>query len=250
MSEWIRVSKRQRCPVCNRTDWCLLAADGTAAICPRVESDRLIGEAGWLHRLNDSEHRARGPRRLVLNHRRLALPANLAAMARRYQAVGEELGKLTEIADRIGLSAQSLGQFGVEWSFRENCSTWPMCNAKGQVVGVNRRFRNGEKKVMPGHRAGLYMPAGLPEDMSRLGLPLLICEGGSDAVAGLDLGYWTVGRFSCTHGAKLLVNLIIHRRPGKPFPRDADVLRIRPELPDRRKPRDGDLLEQRLLGGR
>lgn len=183
-------------------------------ICPRVESDKRIGEAGWLHRLNDSERQACQPRRLVLNHRRLAPPADVVGLARRCQSEGEELGKLAEIADRLGLSAQSLARFGVGWAFRESCSTWPMCNARGQVVGINRRFANGEKKVMSGHRAGLYMPADLPEDMSRFGMPLLVCEGGSDAVAGLDMGYWTIGRFSCTHGAKLLVNIISHRRPG------------------------------------
>ena len=28
------------------------------------------------------------------------------------------------------------------------------------------------------------------------------------------MGFWAVGRFSCTHGAKLLLNLVRHRRPG------------------------------------
>ena len=213
MSEWIRVSKRRRCPICDRADWCLISEDGNAVICPRVESDRVVGDAGWLHRLNDSEPWARQPRRLVLNHRRMAPPADLAALARRFLDAADRLGKTTETADHLGLTRESIMQYGVGWSFREDCSTWPMCNAKGQIVGINRRFRNGKKKVMPGHKAGIFMPARLPMDMSRLSLPLLICEGGSDAVAGLDLGFWSVGRFSCTHGSKLLVNLVMHRRP-------------------------------------
>ena len=53
---WRRVSKRELCPICGHPDCCLPAHDGSAAICPRAESDRRNGEAGWLHWLN-----ARGP---------------------------------------------------------------------------------------------------------------------------------------------------------------------------------------------
>ena len=223
MVEWIRVSKRHRCPICDHADWCLISADGTAAICPRFESDRLVGDAGWLHHLDGADDRPRPQRRIALRHRRMPPPADLAALARRFQAAAEKLGKLAEIADDLGLKMRSLARYGVGWSFRESCSTWPMCDARGRLIGINRRFKNGRKKVMPGHRAGLYMPADLPEDMSRLGRTLLVCEGASDAVAGLDLGFWTVGRFSCTHGSKLLVNLVRHRRPSLVvIVRDAD----------------------------
>ena len=181
-------------------------------ICPRVESGQLIGDAGWLHRLGDSGRRPYQPRQMVSKHRRMLPTADLAALARRFQAAGDKLGKLAEVAASLGLKAASLARLGVGWSFRESCSTWPMCDAKGRVVGINRRFSDGKKKVMPGHRAGLYLPADLPEDMSAL--TLLVCEGGSDAVAALDVGCWCVGRFSCTHGARLLVNLVRHRRPG------------------------------------
>ena len=51
VSAWQRVTKSCRCPVCGRPDWCLIAADGTAAICARVQSGKRCGEAGWLHRL-------------------------------------------------------------------------------------------------------------------------------------------------------------------------------------------------------
>ena len=214
MTRWIRVSKRRRCPICDHADWCLVAADGTAVICPRVESDKPVGDAGWLHRLGTLAGQSNQPRRVPLKSRRKLSSGDMAAMARSCQAAAEKIGKLEQVAKDLGLDMVSLARFGVGWSFRENCSTWPMCDAKGRIVGINRRFSDGKKKVIPGHKAGLYMPADLPEDMSRLGLSLLICEGGSDAVVGLDLGFWTVGRFSCTHGGKLLVNLVQQRRPG------------------------------------
>ena len=50
--KWLRVNRRTPCPVCSKTDWCLLSTDGSAAICARVQSDTRAGEAGWLHQLN------------------------------------------------------------------------------------------------------------------------------------------------------------------------------------------------------
>src|SRR5207248_11062007 len=47
----IPVSRERPCPVCGKPDWCLVAEDGTAAICQRVGSGKRCGEAGWLHRL-------------------------------------------------------------------------------------------------------------------------------------------------------------------------------------------------------
>ena len=49
------VSASNPCPVCRKPDYCLVALDGTAAICPRVEagSVKRCGDAGWLHRLTD-----------------------------------------------------------------------------------------------------------------------------------------------------------------------------------------------------
>jgi len=64
---------------------------------------------------------------------------------------------------------------------------------------------------MPGHHAGLYLPADLPDDLSQQ--TLLVVEGGSDAVAALDLGFWPAARFSCTHGGQMLTSLARQRRP-------------------------------------
>lgn len=53
-SKWIRVNKRNRCPVCDKPDWCLKSEDSKTAICARIESDKLAGNkgAGWHHTLD------------------------------------------------------------------------------------------------------------------------------------------------------------------------------------------------------
>ena len=44
------------CPVCGKPDWCLVAEDGSAAICARIEegSVKRCGDAGWLHILREN----------------------------------------------------------------------------------------------------------------------------------------------------------------------------------------------------
>lgn len=56
-SGWLRVSRNTLCPVCSHPDWCLIAKDGKAAICARVESDKPAGNkgAGWLHILDNTK---------------------------------------------------------------------------------------------------------------------------------------------------------------------------------------------------
>ena len=208
--EWVRVSRERPCPVYGHTDWCLLAADGTAVICPRVSQGAVkrCGEAGYLHRLADRPASWQPP------PRRVPVPPSsrdVSALALECAAVAERDGHLGFLSEALGLSGESLQRFRVGWWTREGCSTWPMSDASGRIIGINRRFSDGTKRIMPGHKAGLY----LPDDLTVTpGEPILVCEGATDAVVGRDLGLQAVGRFSCTHGARLLVELLKAGRPG------------------------------------
>jgi hypothetical protein len=208
--DWVRVSKERHCPICDHADWCLVSADGRVAICARVSdgSVKRCGEAGYLHRLANSPERwCPQPRRLHVAPQ----PADVSALAAECHAAADRGGHLDALAEQLGLSVESLRRFRVGWSERELCSTWPMSDATGRIIGINRRFWDGAKRIVPGHKAGLYVP----DDLSVApGEPLLICEGGSDAAVGRDMGLQCVGRFSCTHGATLLVELAKARRPG------------------------------------
>ena len=52
-TSWNRVRRDRRCPICGKPDWCLIAADRSAVICARIESDKPAGQAGWVHRLEN-----------------------------------------------------------------------------------------------------------------------------------------------------------------------------------------------------
>jgi len=55
-SKWLRVTRNNPCPVCSKPDWCLVAQNGKAVICARIESDKPAGTkgAGWLHHLDST----------------------------------------------------------------------------------------------------------------------------------------------------------------------------------------------------
>jgi hypothetical protein len=210
MSKWLRVTSQNPCPVCNKPDWCLIFDDSSAAICQRIESVKCVGEAGWLHVLRNEPHRQR-PSRISVKPN--VNPKNLIQLARHYQARAEMLGRVETLSDDLGLTPGSLRRLGIGWDCMKSCWTLPLSDANGRIIGLNRRFADGGKRIYPGHKAGLYLPMDLPDNMQDI--TLLVCEGGSDTAAALDLGFWPVGRFSCTHGGSLLRKLIKLRKPAR-----------------------------------
>jgi hypothetical protein len=206
---WNRVSRSSPCPICGKPDWCLVADDGTAAICPRTESPKRIGDAGWLHRLTDEPGRGRISRRLVIQPDLLI--ADLSTLAVRFQTA-LTADRLVQFAASLGLSVESLTALQVGWSTAHLAWTFPMTDpATGRIVGIRLRAPNGAKFAVKGGKEGLFIPAIDPVQDA----PLLITEGPTDAAALLDLGFPNVvGRPCCTGGMKHLVALI-RLRPTK-----------------------------------
>ncbi len=208
--QWRRVCKKYPCALCGHPDWCLVAADGTAAICPRTPSDRRAGEAGFLHVLVDHETRWKPKQRLVIAIDNERIDHSKAAQ--RFQSCAERRIRIEELADQLGVSRRSLDRLSVGWSAGHHAWTFPLFDhTANTVLGINRRFRNGDKRVIAGHKIGLYLPRDLPSDLSEE--TLLVCEGGSDTAAGLDLGFWAVGRFSCNTCLSHLRQLVVQRKP-------------------------------------
>ncbi|MDA1055006.1 MAG: toprim domain-containing protein [Planctomycetota bacterium] len=210
---WRRVRKCERCPICERGDWCLVTGpegNPTAAICARIESDKRSGDAGWLHRLQDDESWQRPRRRTV----RIAAPGvattpDLASLAERCsQAIRPDV--LDRLAEGLGLSIESLRRLRVGWSGEHRAYTFPMSDASGGVLGIRLRLPNGRKLSVCGGKEGLFIPS----DLSNAG-PLLICEGPTDTAAILDLGFNAVGRPSCSGGTRLLVDLVQRRQAAE-----------------------------------
>ncbi|MEM8738956.1 MAG: AAA family ATPase [Planctomycetota bacterium] len=110
---------------------------------------------------------------------------------------------LDQLADELGVSADSLTRLGVEW--RRDAWHYPERSSTAEVVGRNRRFPNGDKRACKGGKRGLcYAPGDTYPLTSYAGAnaadPVLVVEGATDTAAALDLGFDAVGRSTATPG--------------------------------------------------
>ena len=188
-----RVSRKSPCPICGKPDWCLVAPDGSAAICQRVQegSVKQCGDAGWLHILIEQNAKFQRPNKYSC---RISIDfgkeKDFSGLARLYkQQLTKE--KLQQLSKQLKISAESLTKLNIGWDGK--AYTFPMSEAKGKIIGIRRRFPNGRKVSLTGSKTGLFIPADLPSE----GL-LLICEGTTDTAAALDLGFNAVGRPNCS----------------------------------------------------
>lgn len=209
---FLRVSRLRLCPVCHRPDWCMVSKDDPEnpplCICSRTESRIRYGDAGWLHVL-DAKRDRRPPRHEVRIDCRKA--EDHGAEARRYFEAGA--AHLPRLSNELGVTVEALRRLRVGWNNEERCWTFLLFNAAGVCIGINRRFADGSKRVVAGHRIGLYLPHDLPLNLA--GQTLLIVEGGTDTAAGLDFGFQTIGRFSCESCGEDLRRLVQQRQPRR-----------------------------------
>lgn len=194
-----RVSKRQRCPICGRPDWCMVRYDddkALAAICPRTESKHRCGDAGYLHVLEAGSHQKRsGGKQIHLvpmrDYRTLAQRLAEATPLAEYERLSTSLGVTVASlqALRFGyVAGEQLRKFGIR--FCGHAWAIPMHDYRGRVPGLRLRLPNGRKVAAKGSRNGLFIPC-QPGHSSG---PLFIAEGESDTAALLSMGVRAIGR--------------------------------------------------------
>jgi hypothetical protein len=204
-----RVSRGRPCPICGHDDWCLVALDGSVAICPRTKegSQKKCGEAGYLHILNDrhnghDRHRsgARWRHRVTIGHDQGGPAQDFDQMSTRCQSQLTD-DRRQALACSLGLSGRSLQRLRVGWDGR--AYTFPMSDDCGRIIGIRRRFPSGSKVSVKGARNGLFIPT----DLGEAGL-LLVCEGPTDTAAALDLGFAAIGRPNCNSLVEMTVRAV------------------------------------------
>jgi hypothetical protein len=52
-SNWVRVTRRNPCPVCAHPDWCSVSASGWIVCCMRIASDRPAKNGGWIYQVGN-----------------------------------------------------------------------------------------------------------------------------------------------------------------------------------------------------
>lgn len=191
-----RVSKNKPCPVCGKIDWCLVASDNGAAICPRIQdgSVKRCGDAGWLHILRVDGCQGFRKRRLGVCF--FAGCSDTSKTFDYWESVTRDnqrqLSKshLAQMCSIGGVSEASFKRLRLGWDGGAYC--FPMFNEHGRAIGIRRRFANGFKCSVSQSHSGLFIPANLSDDGT-----ILVCEGPTDTAAALDLGYDSIGRANC-----------------------------------------------------
>lgn len=223
-TEWLRVKRDRPCPICGRKDWCLVAADGSAAICARTESQKRAGKAGWLHRL-EGAHRLpprTAPRRTAPGEE--ASAPDFVALMRRWDERTPVRSK-EEYAAALGVAPWTIRDLGAAKAPEHNAWAWPMRDADGEIIGIRLRNAQGEKWAVTGSHNGLFIPRGVPSDQ---GDTILICEGPTTCAALRSLNYDVIGRASCSTCVDLCAELVRRERLHVVIVGDEDDEKKRP----------------------
>ena len=210
-NSFTRVNRRQCCPVCEKPDWCLIALDGTAAICSRIQSATPVGEkgAGWLHRLDVGQ---------TSNLQAVVKPQDKTPTTKadvEWSKLQHEFRRtlkplyLSQLARQLGVSATSLQSIGIGWHSKLGVFTFPMFDAWGNVIGLRTRNRYGRKRALPGSSNGLFMRIGLLDDEAEKSDCVLIAEGPTDTAALIDAGTRVVvGLPGCRSGWEFVIPVL------------------------------------------
>ncbi len=239
---WRRVTRGQRCPICEHADWCLIAPGGDAVICMRVPSARPVdckgAGTGYLHRLTDQLPVKPPPRREP------PPPPDMRVLAEHYADMANG-GAAANLARLIGVSDHSLRRLDVGWVPFKRAWSFPMRDAEGRIVGIRLRGENGDKWAVRGSKQGLFLPDGMVGDLCE---QVCICEGPTDTAAALDLGAYAIGRPSCQGREEWIVTLCQGR--DVVIVADYDQPKVAPDGRELRPGQDGALKLARMLRGR
>lgn len=195
------MSKSNRCPVCGKPDWCLVATDGTAAICPRVPSEKRVGDAGWLHKFEDLWQKVEPPPTARLEIPDTAPPGWAEACRECHECIEDYQWDF--LCSQTRCSVASLKRLRAGFSRKRGAYTFPMRNGRKQICGVRLRYPNGTKSSAKGSRNGLFM-----DPVQDIEGRVYLTEGPTDTASLLDIGCTAVGRPSCNAGSKMLLELL------------------------------------------
>ena len=210
---WLRVSPRRLCAICQKGDWCSYTEDGSEACCMRVadgayrNADLDHGQ-GHYHRLS-GDRRAEAVDYSTVPRSESAprFDLDFAAVLGRWSA-STAPWDVDELAISLGCAFISLTRLGVVYSARHMAWAFPMYDARRRIIGIRLRSTQAvndkyRKFSLTGSRPGLFMPMGIDSRST-----LLICEGPTDTAAAITLGFTAIGRPSCTGGVSIMCEML------------------------------------------
>lgn len=179
---WHNVSKKEPCPICHKTDWCNLSNDGAVCICHRVESPHLARSgSGWIHRLID-----RPPSYSSRKSYSSRQPSTTLDFEKVHHSYDNDPTLIEGLATTLGVDDLALKSLDVRFNRFDECWSFPMRNAEGDIIGLRFRELAGSRKWSArGSHDGLFF---IPnQEQATTNHELIIVEGASDAAAAISL---------------------------------------------------------------
>ena len=206
----VEVTQSNPCPICGHQhstqSWCLIDIGRGKVICPRVESEIKVGDAGWLHSIDGD------PGKIITTPRKKKQVIDFRGQHSKYleNAISKQGGH-SELSEHLGISRETLIDFQVGWDGQ--AWTFPMYDYKGMVVGIRKRGPTGKKWSESGSSAGLFQARNraigdVPEERV-----LLICEGETDAMVSYELGFDSIGRPGAGQATRLCISSSYRKIP-------------------------------------
>lgn len=183
-----------KCPICMKPDWCLVAEDGTAAICSRKSegSVKKVGKAGWLHILGNFK-----PIKYTIPpKKKIDWNKWMVKFAKQLIENREAFGKLCR---SIKLNPISALRFYIGW--HKGWLTIPVYGLTKKISGIQRR-RENTKRYMKHSGMGVFVPSAFFQNPSNT---LAVCEGWTDTVTALEYGYNAIGKVNAYVGNEEVV---------------------------------------------
>ncbi len=117
---------------------------------------------------------------------------------------GKQERSLSDLANELNVSQESLRDLEVVWSPEHTCWLFPERDGQRRICGLMRRYADNTKRFIQGGKRGLYIPKSFKIGSDSI----TVVEGGSDTAAGLTLGWNVIGRPSAGDGASHLASLL------------------------------------------
>jgi len=212
-SLWVRVTKREPCPICGRDHFCTRSADGKLARCTKVESswtsETRDGSLAWIHRLSEPLPEVKPQEEKPKPKKDATKIAEKCFQDRKAEDARKSL------SETLGVSEKTLEDLyvGVGWDRNgQQWSAFPSRDSKGIIIGITRRYPTGEKKTLYGtSNAGVFCKQFWWNGNGTV----YVVEGPSDVAALIDAGLAALGRPSNIGGVLVLAEYLKRHVPGR-----------------------------------
>lgn len=207
MSDWQRVSSKDRCLQCKKGDWCTYFIDDKGLVwscCMRTQSSMAMRNGGWLHRPDGAVGGLAMP--IQRPQKPIVKPLAFGSMITKWHSHTTDLMR-QRFADSIGVSQDSLNRMGAVFSNDDNAWAFPMRDENSVLIGIRFRNESGSKWAVTTSRNGLFIPRGCNFKDT-----LYIVEGPTDCAAACTLGWNAIGRPNCSANEDMIIRFINQSR--------------------------------------